>query len=81
MATTKRIHVNMHVIRANKAKPGLKKQPPLTCKTYKTNHKGYEIKVDGPSTLVYRPTKPLDCGAHVWIETKAPVNIDGKIVY
>jgi len=27
----------------------------------------------GESEVIYSPDKPLDCGAQVWVETKAPV--------
>lgn len=70
----KRIHVNQHVIKKN-GKEGLT-DPPLTVKTYKENHRASEVRIDGPSTLVYSPDKPLSCGAKVWIETEAPVQID-----
>lgn len=63
-----RVHVNQHVIKANRTKGT--DDPPLTIKTSKGNHKAREIVFNGPATLVYRPDSPLDCGAHVWIETK-----------
>ena len=63
----KYIHVNQHIIRANKKKK--ENNPPLTCKTYKENIKAYEIYIDGPCKVVYNPQKPLSCGAKVWIET------------
>lgn len=70
--TIKRLHVNQHVIKAN-AKGG--DDPPLTVKTTGRNYKAREVRIDGPSTLVYRPDKPLDCGARVWIETTAPLEV------
>ena len=66
------IHVNQHVIRRND-KTG-EREPCITCKTYKTNGYYTEITIDGPSRIVYRPDKPLKCGAKVWIETDAEVN-------
>ena len=45
------IHVNQHVIRANK-KDG-RNHPPLTVKTYKANHYCYEVEINGPSKVVY----------------------------
>ena len=65
------IHVNQHAIKRN-AKAGTN-EPVLTVKTYKSNTYAHEVRIDGPSTLVYRPDKPLPCGARVWIETQAPV--------
>jgi hypothetical protein len=73
----KRIHVNKHILASNR-KHG-KNDPPLTCKTYKANHKGYEVEIYGYAKVVYRPEKPLSCGAVVWIETESPVCIDGEL--
>lgn len=66
------IHVNQHVIKANK-KTG-ENNPVLTVKTYKTTKYAHEVVIDGPAKLIYSPDKPLSCGAHVWIETQANVN-------
>lgn len=74
----KRIHVNQHIIRAN-AKNGENK-PPLTVKTSKANHKCTSVEVQGPSTVVYSPDKPLSCGAKVWIETNSPVLVDEELL-
>ena len=71
--TIKRIHVNQHVIKRNRKHPDEAPQPVLTCKTSKSNTYAYELYVDGPCRIVYRPDKPLSCGAHVWIETTAEV--------
>jgi hypothetical protein len=69
----KRIHVNMHKVRANK-KHGTN-EPVLTIKEGRTNTYCHEVDILGPSKLVYRPNKPLSCGARVWIETTAAVRI------
>ena len=69
----KRIHVNMHKVRANK-KHGTN-EPVLTIKEVRTNTYCHEVDILGPSKLVYRPNKPLSCGARVWIETTAAVRI------
>lgn len=61
-----RVHVNQHVIKANKLSDV--REPPLTVKTSRGNEKAHEVVFNGPARLVYRPDKPLDCGAHVWIE-------------
>ena len=60
------IHVNQHIIKANR-KNGTT-EPVLTVKTYKANEYGHEVTIEGPSKVIYRPDKPLSCGAHVWIE-------------
>ena len=61
------IHVNQHIIKANR-KTG-ERTPPLTMKSYNKNVKATEISIDGKATVVYSPDKPLPCGAVVWIET------------
>jgi hypothetical protein len=67
----KRIHINQHVIRANK-KNGTN-DPVITVKTSKRNVYADRVEIRGPSNVVYSPDKPLSCGARVWIETEAPV--------
>ena len=67
------IHINQHIIKRN-TKTGERK-PVITCKTYKDNKYGHEVVIKGDSKVVYRPDKPLSCGARVWIETKAEVRI------
>tara|TARA_Y100000310_G_scaffold325342_2_gene388655 strand:+ start:860 stop:1078 length:219 start_codon:yes stop_codon:yes gene_type:complete len=65
------IHVNQHVIKSN-AKHD-KNEPVLTVKTYKSNDYAHQVSINGPSKVIYRPNKPLSCGARVWIETQAEV--------
>jgi len=67
------IHVNQHVIKKNRKEGS--QDPVLTVKTYKTNTYASSVTIHGPSTIVYRPDKPLSCGAHVWVETESPVEI------
>ncbi len=71
--TKKRIHINMHVIRRNH-KTG-EREPVITCKTSKSNDYAHEIEILGPSKIIYSPDKPLSCGARVWIETDADVQL------
>ena len=73
-----RIHVNQHNIRANLKDGG--DRPVLTAKTYKDNRKGQTAVIhdrDGNpvARVVYRPDKPLDCGARCWIETDCSVTV------
>lgn len=72
-----RIHVNQHNIKANN-KDG-KDRPVITVKDYKQNRYGHEvfIKDDKGSILakVVYPSKGLNCGARVWIETKCKVEV------
>ena len=72
------IHVNQHVIRANK-KNG-EENPVLTCKTYKENIYAKELEIlddigNVVAKVVYSPDKPLSCGARVWIETHHEVRV------
>ena len=68
------VHVNQHVIRKN-TKTGAS-EPPLTVKTYKDNQYATSVRIDGPCRVVYSPDKPLACGARVWIETEANVEVE-----
>ncbi len=70
------IHVNMHIIKRNRksGKEGYQ-EPPVTCKTYKSNTYGHEVIFHGQGRVVYQPHKPLSCGARLWIETSAPVTV------
>ena len=72
------IHVNQHVIKANR-KNGTN-EPRLTAKTYKSNDYGHEVIIrddagNEVARVVYRPDKPLSCGAHCWIETLNRVEV------
>ena len=69
----KRIHINQHKIRSNK-KHGLN-EPVITVKTSKSNDYAHEVEINGPSKVIYSPNKPLSCGAKVWVETEAEVNL------
>ena len=69
-----RIHINRHKIDANR-KTGAR-DPVITVKQGRRNTYGDTVKILGPSQVVYRPDKPLDCGAKVWIETEAEVIVE-----
>ena len=69
----KRIHVNQHKIRANR-KHGTY-DPCITTKTSKANHYAHEAHINGPSKVIYSPKKPLSCGAEIWVETHAEVEL------
>jgi len=74
----KKIHINQHVIRANK-KNGTN-DPVITVKTFKSNTYAKEVEILGSSKVIYSPDKPLSCGAKVWIETKAKVVLDNNTI-
>jgi len=71
------VHVNQHKIRDNttalRNDPLARIEPVLTVKTYKSNDYAFEVEIDGPCKIVYRPDDPLSCGARVWIETNSKV--------
>jgi len=72
------IHVNQHVIKKNRKTGAV--APVLTVKTYKDNRYAHEAVIldkegNEVARVVYRPEKPLSCGAHVWIETKNEVQV------
>jgi hypothetical protein len=69
----KRLHVDRHVIARN-GKTG-EANPPITVQTSAGPLKGMRVAINGPSEFVYRPEKPLSCGARLWIETRAEVDI------
>ena len=71
-----RIHVNKHVIGANLKHD--RNDPPIFVKRGKENIRAYRVKVLGPAEVIYSPDKPLKCGARLWIETRAPLEIDDK---
>ncbi|WP_413163443.1 helix-turn-helix domain-containing protein [Capilliphycus salinus ALCB114379] len=69
------IHVNSHRIRQNQKHQ--EQLPVITVKKGKTNTYGDTIEIPGGCRVVYRPDKPLGCGARVWIETLNKVMIVG----
>lgn len=73
----KRIHINQHIIKSNN-KTG-KRAKVITVKTYNSNTYANKVEIKGPSEIVYSPSKPLSCGARLWVETDSPVVLDEKI--
>lgn len=69
----KRILINRHVLKANKDKG--RNDPCVSVQLSGAIHYGREVEILGPSKVIYRPDKPLKCGATIWIETKAPVEV------
>tara|TARA_R110000824_G_scaffold190282_4_gene371783 strand:+ start:2525 stop:2746 length:222 start_codon:yes stop_codon:yes gene_type:complete len=67
------IHVNQHIIKKNR-KTG-DREPVLTVKTYKSNDYATEVEVCGPCKVIYRPDKPLSCGAVCWVETEDEIRV------
>lgn len=79
MAKLKKIHVNKNVIMHN-SKYGSNLPP---CRVQQGIKSRYcrEVNINGPSTMVYRPDDPLSCGAKLWIETEADVELKDEIPY
>lgn len=66
------VHVNQHAIKRNRKNCAC--EPVLTVKTYNSNEYGHVAALVDEAgrevgRFVYRPDKPLSCGAHVWFET------------
>jgi hypothetical protein len=74
--TIKRLHVDKGVI-ASDRKNGTC-NPPLTIQTSKGSIKATTVHILGPSLFVYRPEKPLSCGARAWIETRAEIEYSSQ---
>lgn len=72
----KYIHVNQHVIRANKKNNT--NDPVITVKEGRKNTYGHRVTIHGPSEVLYSGNdKPiLTCGARVVIVTEAEVTIE-----
>lgn len=69
--TIKRIHVNQHMIRRNKSTG--ERNNVITVQWRNKSYPVETVHIQGPAQTIYSPDKPLSCGAHVWIETKAEV--------
>lgn len=74
------IHVNQQKIQANRKKINKNPQialdqltPVIALKQGKGNYLGFQLEIQGPCRIVYRPLKPASCGAHLWIDTFEPV--------
>ena len=70
-----KIHVNRNNIRYNSDKSLEDLIPVLSVKNSNSNTYGYSLKINGPCEIVYRPQKPLDCGAVLWMETFSQVQV------
>lgn len=67
------LHVDQATIKRNR-KNGAN-EPPLIVRTYRGAQRAHTVKINGPCELKHAPHKPLPCGARVWIETLATVEI------
>ncbi|MGB3510136.1 MAG: hypothetical protein WBA93_13045 [Microcoleaceae cyanobacterium] len=74
------IHVNQQKIKSNgkriKYDPLMTPEqlkPVVSIKQGNRNDLGYQMEILGRCRIVYQPYNPLNCGAHLWIETYHPV--------
>lgn len=67
------IHINKNIIQKN-AKNGTQ-EPVIRIQEAKKITYCMEVNILGPSKMVYRPDKPLRCGAKLWIETEAKLEL------
>jgi hypothetical protein len=65
----KRIHIDKHVIKRGG-------KHPITIQTSKGPIKTDCVRVSGDTWFIYRPDKPLKCGAKVWAYTRSEVSYD-----
>lgn len=76
------IHVNQHNIRSNKSKGT--SLPVITVKQGKSNRYCNEVKILGPSKIVYSGEGDvkalLSCGARVVIETESEVELIDEVL-
>lgn len=70
------IHINRNIIQRNE-KNG---RSEAVCRVEEKGKVRYcmEVMINGPSRMVYRPDKPRPCGAKLWIETDADVELIGE---
>ena len=70
----KRIHVSQPAIRSRESHP-------IRVKTYKSNTPARSVTILSPdgtpiAKVRYEPEHPLSCGARVWVETEAELEIE-----
>jgi len=82
-----RIHVSQPAIKQNlkqiREGTGEGKDPVITCKRGKDNLYGHEVRIydregNVVATVMQPDDKQLSCGARVWVETTAPVEVDKR---
>jgi len=69
-----RIHVRRDII-AKDRKEGTNSSAIGVETTGMRKRYGRSVIIHGPSTILYRPNRPLHCGAKAWIETDARVTV------
>lgn len=73
------IHVNQNIIRHNvKNKTNI---PPCRIQIGHETKYCSTVKINGPSKMIYNNDDPLDCGARLWIETDAEIELIDETTY
>lgn len=67
-----RIHVRRDIIARDK-KAGTSSAAVGVESTGMRKRYGRAVTIHGPSRIIYRPERPLHCGARAWIETNSRV--------
>lgn len=67
------VHVNQHMIKHNR-KHGTE-FPVLTVKHRGKTYYAHQVTFHEGSETIYRPLKPLSCGAVCWVETEGDVTL------
>lgn len=67
------INVNKQKIKQNLNREN--PEPVISLKRYDSNTYGFSAKINGPCEIIYRPENPLSCGASLWIETYASIEV------
>lgn len=69
------IHINRNIIQRNNKRNEI--EPVVRVEKDKKVVYCMEVDIKGPSRMVYRPEAPRPCGAKLWIETDAEVEMIG----
>jgi hypothetical protein len=69
------IHINRNIIQQNAKHSN--SEPVVRVEENGRVRYCMEVEIKGPSRMIYRPDKPRPCGAKLWIETDADVEMIG----
>jgi hypothetical protein len=69
------IHINRNIIQRNAKRD--EKKPVVRVEQGRNVTYCMEVDIKGTSKMVYRPDAPRPCGAKLWIETEAEVEMIG----
>ena len=75
----KYIHINRNIIQQNEKHD--RELPVCRVQEGSKARYGRAVEIHGPSKMVYRPEKPLSCGAKLWIETDSEITIEDECTY